>query len=391
MSAEHAARVDADRAVDPDRLGHWRVAVDDGGVASVVLRPRVADGQPEVVGLARRVAVERERPDDARRPPMHRGGQTRVRHDQLSVVEHVVPDERVEEPDQLGGELLRLELELLEALGKSVARRDLSPLERPEQLRPAVDEVTEEDCPATLRVRRGRSVLRELVAEHREECDELVEAAVDVPDEIEGSVVVSTVVPDSLALEGGSLDLRDAREQGNAVEPFLAEPPHGPPHLVELAADDVSAEGPVRSNLVAGEAHLDRHVEHDGDCEHVVRLRKCHELAPRLDLHVGRIDDREPARSETLARDVVQDVECVVGRGLVILVVTHESPAEVRGEDFGRQEMLSCEGGLARAARPDQHDQRQLWDLDGHRRNTAICVGVPTSSSSGPMPANSTA
>ncbi len=44
LSAEHAAGVDADGAVEPGCFGDRCVAVDDHGVASVVLRPRVAHG-----------------------------------------------------------------------------------------------------------------------------------------------------------------------------------------------------------------------------------------------------------------------------------------------------------------------------------------------------------
>ena len=59
-AAEHAAGVDADRVVDPLRLRHRGVAVDDRRRAAVVARPRAADRQAELVGLARRLAVQGE-------------------------------------------------------------------------------------------------------------------------------------------------------------------------------------------------------------------------------------------------------------------------------------------------------------------------------------------
>jgi hypothetical protein len=46
---------------------------------------------------------------------------------------------------------------------------------------------------------------------------------------------------------------------------------------------------------------------------------------------------------------------------------------------------------LPRTRHADQHDEAEVGDLDrGHRENTAIWVGEPTSGSSGPMGANST-
>ena len=74
LAAEDHAGVEADRVVDPLGLRDRGVAVDDRRLAAVVVGPRVADGEAVVVGLAGRVAVERERPDPARscgrgRPP----------------------------------------------------------------------------------------------------------------------------------------------------------------------------------------------------------------------------------------------------------------------------------------------------------------------------------
>ena len=60
LAAEDAAGVDVDRVVEPFGLRHRRVAVDDGRRPAVVDRPGAADRQPELVGLARRLAVQGE-------------------------------------------------------------------------------------------------------------------------------------------------------------------------------------------------------------------------------------------------------------------------------------------------------------------------------------------
>ena len=50
---EHTAGIDIDRAVEPLRIGHRRVAVHHPGRATILGRPVVADRQPELIGLAR--------------------------------------------------------------------------------------------------------------------------------------------------------------------------------------------------------------------------------------------------------------------------------------------------------------------------------------------------
>ena len=50
---------------------------------------------------------------------------------------------------------------------------------------------------------------------------------------------------------------------------------------------------------------------------------------------------------------------------------------------------MSEEKGIEPVERvSDERDEAELGDLEvvAHRRNTAICVGVPTSSSTGPIP-----
>jgi hypothetical protein len=53
--------------------------------------------------------------------------------------------------------------------------------------------------------------------------------------------------------------------------------------------------------------------------------------------------------------------------------------------------MPGREARLAGAGDADERDEGQLRDRDPHRRNTAIWVGCPSSSSSGPMPEMSAA
>ncbi len=106
-AAEHAAGIDADRVVDPGGLGHRGMAVDHDRLAPVVLRPRVADRQPELVGLPGGLPVQRERPDRRRRTPLHLLAQAGVGDHQPAAIQHIVADQAVKERNHAGAELFR--------------------------------------------------------------------------------------------------------------------------------------------------------------------------------------------------------------------------------------------------------------------------------------------
>ncbi len=77
-AAEHAAGVQAHGPIHPFRSRNRRVAVKDHRLAPVVVRPRVPDRQPELVGLPRRLPVQAERPDPARGAALEALGQAGV-------------------------------------------------------------------------------------------------------------------------------------------------------------------------------------------------------------------------------------------------------------------------------------------------------------------------
>ena len=108
-------------------------------------------------------------------------------------------------------------------------------------------------------------------------------------------------------------------------------------------------------------------VQHDGDREAVVLAGQCDQRLAGLGLDVGGVDDSQPPEGEALGGDEVQDLEGVVRDRLIVLVVADHSPAGVGGQDFGGQEVLAGERGLAGAAGADQDDEGQLGDTDlGH-------------------------
>jgi hypothetical protein len=160
------------------------VAVGDRRVAAVLGGPVVADGQAERVGLAGRLAVQRELADPLARaadvPLLH----PRVRDDEPPVVEDVVADELVDEVGDGRTDAGRRLLELRHRLGQPVRELHIAAAELAHELhvvvardaeggtradhshhepqhvgrpRPAVDEVADEYGFPSERWRNGHS------------------------------------------------------------------------------------------------------------------------------------------------------------------------------------------------------------------------------------------
>ncbi len=424
-AAEHATGVQAECVVQPLQVGHGRVAVQHHRPAAVLLRPRVPDRQAVFIGLAGRLPVQAELADSPRGPPLVALEQPGVGYDEPAAVQHVVRDQAVQEPLDVGPELRRLRAELCQRLGEPVAHLHVPPAQRPQQLvlvvaghaecvarashphdqaqhagrvLAAVDEVADEDRPPARRVRCGHRppglVPPDRVAEERQQLLQFRPAAVHVADHVERAGLVAPVVvqPGPDDLRGG--DLLHTAQRVHAAEPLALQAPQAAPQLVMLAPDHLGAEVPVRPASVALDARLIGNVEHDGYWKHVMLARQGNQGRPGRRLHARGIDHGQPACLQPLARDEVQDLERRRRGGLVVLVVGDQAAAEVGGDDLRRTEVLAGERRLPRAGHADEHHQAQLGHAQlaggGHgvhaarRKKTASCVGGPTSGSSGP-------
>lgn len=411
------------------------MAVDHRRAAPVVLRPRVAHRQAELVGLAGGVAVQRVRADAPGRAAVVLLRQTRVADHEPPAVEDVVADEAVDELPYLGAELLALALHLLDGLGQAVGVLDLAAAQvtavlvlvvaghaegvarldhrhhatqHARAVRAPVDQVTDEHGLPALRVDAVH------IAQLAQESLEFEGAAVDVADDVERAGEVGQVVVALLGDDRGVLDVLDAPQDVHLAEALALQVAQRAAEFAGVALDDAAGHvGAVGAGRVAFGTHLLRHVQHDGDGQHVVLLRQLDQLTAGVLLHAGGVDHRATAGREPLARDVVQDVEGVPCRALVVLVVGDQTSAEVGGDDLGGLEVAVGERGLAGPGRTDQNDEGEVGDGQytallrgnlslGHAAfasfsftvfmvKTAIWVGGPTSGSSRPTGTNSTA
>ena len=196
--------------------------IDDVSKPPILGRPVVAHRKAELVGLPRRLAIRGERSDGGRGATLHLLAHPGVCHRKPTVVEDEVADEAVHELEDLPAELRGLLLELRERLRQSVRHVHVPSPKRPDKLilviagnaqrrsrsnhahdeaehggrvRSSVDEVPQEHRPSPLGVSWGRAFVRYLVAELLEQREQLVVAAVDVADDVEGSVIGAAVGP----------------------------------------------------------------------------------------------------------------------------------------------------------------------------------------------------
>ena len=419
-AAEDAAGVEAEGVVHPFQFGRGRVAVGDQRPAAVLLRPRVAHGQPELVGLAGGVAVERERAHPARRPVVVGLLQPGVGDDEPAAVEHQVGDQPVAPVAHLRAELLGLGVELGEGQLQPVGALHVVPVERADQLRlvvsrdgervpsrrhahrepqhpdrgrAAVDEVADEDHPSPVGVdgvdRAALPVHDRAVAEPVQQREQLGEAAVDVADDVERAGLVGEVAEQPFAHDGGRLHLLDAVQHVHAAEALLGQRPQPTPELGGLPPDRAVAEGPVGAEAVAFDRHLDSHVEHDRHRQHVVVAGQLDQRLPGRAGDAGGVHHGQQAAVEPLAGDVVQHLEGVGGSRLVVLVTADQGAAEVGAEHLVGAEGAGGERGLARAGDPDQDHQAEGRNSEGghagsRRLKRASWVGGPSSGSGSP-------
>src|SRR5262249_5829335 len=99
-------------------------------------------------------------------------------------------------------------------------------------------------------IRTGVS-MRDLVAERLQKCSELVEAAMNIPDDIERPMLVLSIVPERLALEDGVLNFFRRGKNIHVAKAFAIESAQRTAQLLPLLPYDVRAESAVHATAVS--------------------------------------------------------------------------------------------------------------------------------------------
>lgn len=243
-------------------------------------------------------------------------------------------------------------------------------------VRPAVDEVADEDCRTALGMHGvhgpAECVAHQLIAQPAEQGLQLGTAAVDVADDVERAGQMAQIVEPPLRDDLGGLHLLLAPQDVHLAEALALQVPQRTAQFTLVALDDPAWQpGPVGARRIACGADLLGDVQDDRHGEYVVLPGQPHQLGTRLRLHIGGVHDRQPPGGQPLARDEVQHLERFTARALIVLVVADQPPAEVGGEDLGRPEVPGGEGGLAGTGGSDQHHEREV----GHGERAPCGLG----------------
>ena len=179
-----------------------------------------------------------------------------------------------------------------------------------------------------------------VISELSEQLHEFIEAPMNIADDVERPVLVAEVRPERLPLDLHRLHLLRRVEHIDVAKTFALKATNGPAHLLMLLPHDMSAEIAVRPAAIPLAAQLLRQPKDDSDRHCVIFTGDRNQRLPRLLLNVRRIDYCKAAQSKPLSDDEVQDVECVLGRRLVIFIVADQPAAEVRRDHFRLKEVL---------------------------------------------------
>ena len=185
---------------------------------------------------------------------------------------------------------------------------------------------------------------------------QLMDASVNVADDVERAVLVALVAPklgalnpDGIHVGGGDRKRVAKALLGDVARAVAAQ-------ILDLTGDSVWRHDAVYALRIAIQADALWHVEDDGSGEDVLRFRQIHQHFARFGLDVGGVHDDQLAALQALGGDVMEHIEGVGGGGLVELVVGHPCAARIRREHFGGLEVFAGEGAFAAAARADQGD-----------------------------------
>ena len=128
----------------------------------------------------------------------------------------------------------------------------------------------------------------------REEIEELIEASMDIPDDVEGSVLVLQVIPERLPLDLGRLYFFRRMQHVNMAKSFTLQIPQGPAQLLRLLANDVWPEirGPGRFRFRSWQSFSGRSKTIATGRQWILP-RQRHDRLARFRLHVGRVDDHQ--------------------------------------------------------------------------------------------------
>ena len=208
----------------------------------------------------------------------------------------------------------------------------------------------------------------------------------DIADDVKRAVFVLQVVPQRLTLDFCGVNLFGRMQYMDSAKTFPFKISQRPAQLLRLLAYDMRTKRTVWTITVSLVAKLLRQIKNNCDRNAVILPSQGNDRLAGFSLHIRGIDHYQLASRQPFGSDEIQNLKRVVRGRLAVLLVGHETTAEVRRKNLSRSKMLSGKTRLARSRRADECDNSEFWNRQLHWRvKMPICVGLPTIGSSGPI------
>src|SRR5262249_21302337 len=153
--------------------------------------------------------------------------------------------------------------------------------------------------------------------------------------------------PQRNALDFNLLDFVRRRKHCDMVKSFPLQRSQRPAQILCLLPNDMRPKRTVGALPVAFLTYIRREIEHDRGNQHVVITSKLDERDPIFKLDACRVDNRQTAGTKPLTGDVMQDVESVRRRRLIVIVIRSKSATKVRRQYLRGLEMAPRKCRLA--------------------------------------------
>jgi len=155
---------------------------------------------------------------------------------------------------------------------------------------------------------------------------QLFGAAVNIANDVERPILLLLVVPERYP---SHFNIISSLQNVNMAESLPFKPPKAPLQFCNLPVHYMRSEGPLWPLLVPILADSFRRIDDQRDSEAVVFSRVFHQALTIFRAHVRRVNYRKLSARQTLLQKIVECIEGIWGRGLIIFVITDQTAEEV--------------------------------------------------------------
>jgi hypothetical protein len=187
------------------------------------------------------------------------------------------------------------------------------------RVRPPVGEIAYEDhFPVLGRYDSDRPVTAVIapynaIAELGQKSLELIGAAMNVADDVEGTMIIALVCPEGLTRDYGGFDALDTGKLPDRTETLALKATETSAHFRHHPLHHLHSKSAVRPRLVTLDANVDTGIKHNGDGQGVPLPSQRDPALTIRRAHIGGVDNSQLPVFQPLAGDLAYQVERIAG------------------------------------------------------------------------------